>query len=96
MKKYLLFLVILLIAFIGAGCKDKTDNLYKDGKIFECESYYKTVGTTRFNILEMTTDALGNPNSGFKYYRLVFFANRTFTFISYPYSLDKEEVYYGT
>ena len=96
MKKYLLFLVILLIAFIGAGCKDKTDNLYKDGKIFECESYYKTVGTTRFNILEMTTDTLGNPNSGFKYYRLVFFANRTFTFVSYPYSLDKEEVYYGT
>ena len=35
MKKYLLFLVILLIAFIGGGCKDKTDNLYKDGKIFE-------------------------------------------------------------
>ncbi len=96
MKKYLMLLVILSIAFIGMGCKDETDNLYKDGKIFECESYYKTVGTTRFDILEMTTDTLGNPNSGFKYYRLVFFADRTFTFVSYPYSLGKEEVYYGT
>ena len=96
MKKYLVFLAILLIAFISVGCKDPKDSLYKDGKIFECESYYKTVGTTRFDILEMSTDTLGNPNSGFKYYRLVFFADRTFAFVSFPYSLNKEEVEYGT
>ncbi len=96
MKKYLMFLAILFIALFSVGCKDETDNLYKDGKIFECESYYKTIGTNHFDILEMTTDQLGNPNSGYKYYRLVFFADRTFAFVSFPYSLDKEEVYYGT
>ncbi|MDD3348274.1 MAG: hypothetical protein PHD85_01305 [Bacilli bacterium] len=96
MKKYLMFLAILLIAFISVGCRDPKDSLYKDGKIFECESYYKTTGTTRFDILEMSTDTLGNPNSGFKYYRLVFFADRTFAFVSFLYSSNKEEVKYGT
>ncbi|MDD3170826.1 MAG: hypothetical protein PHO86_00730 [Bacilli bacterium] len=96
MKKYLVLLVILFIALVGTACKDNEKNLYTDGIIYECETYYKTVGSTRLDILEMTTDELGNPNSGFKYYRLVFFADRTFAFVSLPYSTGVEEIYYGT
>lgn len=96
MRKYIVFLILLLVAFVSVGCKDNQNSFYKDGKIFECESYYKTINTSRFNILEKTLDEFGEPNTGFQYYRLVFFADRTFAFVSFPYSTNVEEIYYGT
>lgn len=96
MKKYLVLVALLVILLIAPACRGSKKTIYDDAIIYECQTYNKTVKGTTLNILEMSTDELGNPNSGFKYFRLLFYSNHTFARVTYPYATQIEEIFYGT